>query len=218
MAALLLCGALAACNDKPSPKAAPSTDDPLTPIALPTLRPQEFRSSADPRTLLSPTLRDDLMRNADPKETSCRHTPGKVADTWQCTVVTLYPGGRSRDLTFIDLTVHLPFVTQDATARAADEFTSGVKNMDPPGPLPSQLKSPVLGDQAYRSEPDRDELRAAWVIFRRQNVVASVRVSEFRRGAGGPEPATYADQLKRALQLATELSRAVPRLPRQSSP
>ncbi|RFU39724.1 hypothetical protein DZF91_20925 [Actinomadura logoneensis] len=205
-ASVLLGGLLGACSAE-TPQA--TTLDPPTPDTRLTLRPGEYRSAPDPRTLLSPALREDLMHNADPHETKCRHKARLVADYWRCYVLTRYPGSRNLDRTIIHLSVSLPF-TDTATAEAIEEFDESYKTIDASGPAPVPLK---LGDQAYQSVPDREELRDAWIVFRRRNVVVSVSVHEARRDADGPESAIYADQLRRTRRLATELAQAVPQLP-----
>lgn len=98
LASVLSCGSVAACSATPPPSTAAATARHQDPITLATLQPGEYRSSLEPRTLLSTELRDELMKNADSKRTSCRHRTWTAGDAWNCSVVTLYPGRRDRDV------------------------------------------------------------------------------------------------------------------------
>jgi hypothetical protein len=202
--ALLVGAFLAGCSPAARPRSTASAASSIASAApqssAPTLRPGEISTAPDPRALLSPSLAKELTEDKDSECT--KKELSDWLDSWSCYLVT-----RDGDLTAIEMAVHHPLQTQDATTYAANDFTGYTKSRDGADtwfPVP-------LGDQALRSPRSTSSLDQSHVYFRIRNVTVQVSAA-----TGDKDKADVArlsaSQDQRAWRVASDLARSLNRL------
>ncbi|HEU5023378.1 MAG TPA: hypothetical protein VFV01_00515 [Spirillospora sp.] len=203
----LAAACLSGCSraEAPSPAGLSARPAPASSMAF---RPGEVQHVPDPRTLLSAGLRKDLRFAAD-EDSECRQDKANdYIDRWTCYLFTPHRRTWDKDMTALDVELHHPALTQDATTYATRMFRTRETSRNT-----GDWESVPLGDEGLRSPLDGSSSGQSDVLFRVRNV--TVLVSTATGDKDKADAATLsAEQRRRALRVASELARSIARLER----
>ncbi|XVQ12807.1 hypothetical protein ACQP1W_09695 [Spirillospora sp. CA-255316] len=188
----------------PPASAVPKVPVPSTSVTLRSFEKGEIRSTPDPRTLLSPSLRQDL-RFADDKGSRCKKEESyDRMDEWECYLFTPRQASKS-DMTSIRVMLQKPTDKHGATAKATQEFADLKWYRRTFTPCTVLIS---LGDDGCQTPRYTSSLKWSAVMFRVRNVIVNVQAA-----SGDKDRASVLalsdEQARRAWRVASELARGL---------
>nr|BFE34081.1 hypothetical protein GCM10010200_063320 [Actinomadura rugatobispora] len=201
-----LVGCSGSTESLPTSSAVPKTPVPSTSVMSRGFERGEIRTTPDPRTLLSPSLRRDL-RFADAKASSCKKE--KAYDRVEKWVCHLFTPQESSESDMISIRVELPTPEngRTATEKATKEFADLKWSLRNFSPCSIRVQ---LGDEACQSPKYTSSLKSSAVLFRIRNVNVQIMAATGDKDRASVS-ALSDEQGRRAWRVASELARGLER-------